>query len=208
MSIVRCPNGHYYDDKRFSTCPHCLYFGANIAANAHTETVGNNVLFNSYRFTEGDDDNEKTIAKNINILDSDDEKTIRFSDAADDDEKTIGFMNMVTKVNPVVGWLVCIDGPERGRDYRLHAERNFIGRSWKMDVIIVDDRSVSRKNHVSIVYDPRSGRFTIVNGEGTKTLLNGEPVTEPKGIKDGDKIGIGDSTYDFVAYCREDRQWI
>ena len=181
MSIVRCPNGHYYDDKRFSTCPHCLSFGANIT---NKETVGVSFahnLFQSNRFIE---DNEKTV------------------------EKTIGFMKMATKVNPVVGWLVCIDGPERGRDYRLHAERNFIGRTWKMDVNIVDDRSVSRENHASIVYDPHSGLFMIVNGEGIKTYLNGEPVTEPKIIKDGDKIGIGSSTYDFVAYCREDRQWI
>ena len=64
------------------------------------------------------------------------------------------------------------------------------------------------ENHASIVYDPHSGLFMIVNGEGIKTYLNGEPVTEPKIIKDGDKIGIGSSTYDFVAYCREDRQWI
>lgn len=203
MSIVRCPNGHYYDDKRFSTCPHCLYFGANIATNAHNGTPANGALFNNYGFAE---DDEKTIAKKSNISD-DDEKTVRFEDAAGDDEKTIGFMNMVTKANPVVGWLVCIDGPERGRDYRLHAERNFIGRTWKMDVNIVDDRSVSRENHASIIYDPHSSRFIIVNGEGIKTFLNGEPVMEPKIIKDGDKIGIGDSIYDFVAYCREDRQW-
>ena len=205
MSIVRCPNGHYYDYKRFSTCPHCLSFGANIT---NKETVGVSFahnLFQSNRFIE---DNEKTVAKNSNVLGGDDEKTVRFNDAADDNEKTIGFMKMATKVNPVVGWLVCIDGPERGRDYRLHAERNFIGRTWKMDVNIVDDRSVSRENHASIVYDPHSGLFMIVNGEGIKTYLNGEPVTEPKIIKDGDKIGIGSSTYDFVAYCREDRQWI
>ena len=23
MSVVRCPRGHFYDDQRFSQCPHC-----------------------------------------------------------------------------------------------------------------------------------------------------------------------------------------
>ena len=23
MSVVRCPKGHFYDDQRFSQCPHC-----------------------------------------------------------------------------------------------------------------------------------------------------------------------------------------
>ena len=23
MAVIRCPRGHYYDDQRFSRCPHC-----------------------------------------------------------------------------------------------------------------------------------------------------------------------------------------
>ncbi len=26
MSVVRCPKGHFYDDQRFSHCPHCGVF--------------------------------------------------------------------------------------------------------------------------------------------------------------------------------------
>ena len=23
MAVIRCPQGHYYDDEKFSHCPHC-----------------------------------------------------------------------------------------------------------------------------------------------------------------------------------------
>ena len=32
MAVVRCPNGHYYDDQKFSRCPHCGIF-ANMDLN-------------------------------------------------------------------------------------------------------------------------------------------------------------------------------
>ena len=35
--------------------------------------------------------------------------------------------------DPVVGWLVCTEGPDRGRDYRLRTAKNFIGRAPEMD---------------------------------------------------------------------------
>ena len=42
----------------------------------------------------------------------------------------------VSKVNPVVGWLVCLEGPDRGHDYPLRAGTNAIGRSPSMEVCI------------------------------------------------------------------------
>lgn len=199
MAITRCPNGHYYDDAKFSRCPHCSSFGA---AGAPDETVGIPSVGASGLFA-GDD--EKTVSK-FPASGADDEKTERFG--GDEFEKTIGIMKGALKTNPVVGWLVCIEGPEKGRDYRIHSGRNFIGRTWKMDINIVDDRSVSRDNHASVVFEPYSCEFMIVNGESVKTYLNGIPVTEPMHLAEGDKIGIGDSVYDFVAYCKGDRKWL
>ena len=37
-------------------------------------------------------------------------------------------------IDPAVGFLICIEGPDRGADYRLVAGRNFIGRLPSMDV--------------------------------------------------------------------------
>lgn len=199
MAITRCPNGHYYDDSKFTQCPHCTSFGAAATPDA---TSGGRTSGAS-AFSVPDD--EKTVSR-FPAGAADDEKTERFG--ADEYEKTIGIMKGALKTNPVVGWLVCVEGPERGRDYRIHAGRNFIGRTWKMDINIVDDRSVSRENHASVVYEPYSGEFMIVNGESIKTYLNGVPVTEPMRLAEGDKIGIGDSVYDFIAYCKGERKWL
>lgn len=196
MAITRCSNGHYYDDAKFPSCPHCSLFGANSCPDA---TQG--AAFRAPSF--GDD--EKTVFKERALV-AGDEKTERF--AGGDEEKTIGFMRSVLHADPVVGWLVCVDGAEKGRDYRLHAGRNFIGRTWKMDVNIVDDRSVSRENHASVVYEPNEAAFLIMNGDSVKTYLNGVPVTSPMPLAAGDKIGLGDSLYDFVPYCGRDRRWI
>jgi hypothetical protein len=196
MAIARCPNGHYYDDAKFSSCPHCSVFGANPRPDATQSAAFRVPSFG---------DEEKTVSKERPFV-LDDEKTERF--AGGDEEKTIGFMRSALRADPVVGWLVCVEGAEKGRDYRLHAGRNFIGRTWKMDVNIVDDRSISRENHASIVFEPNEAVFMIVNGESVKTYLNGVPVTSPMPLAAGDKVGLGDSLYDFVPYCGRDRRWI
>lgn len=196
MAITRCPNGHYYDDAIFSRCPHCSAFGANTRPDA-TQSA-------AYR-PQPFGDAEKTVSKERPFL-SDHEKTERFEGR--DDEKTIGFMKSVLHTDPVVGWLVCVEGAEKGRDYRLHSGRNFIGRTWKMDINIVDDRSISRENHASIVFEPNEAVFMIVNGESVKTYLNGVPVTSPMPLRAGDQIGLGDSVYDFVPYCGKEKRWL
>src|SRR5580700_1534258 len=46
------------------------------------------------------------------------------------------------KTEPVVGWLVCLEGPDRGKDYRLHNEKNYIGRAPVNDIVIESDNTV------------------------------------------------------------------
>ena len=41
--------------------------------------------------------------------------------------ETIGVMQRELGIDPVVGWLVCVEGADRGRDYRIRSERNTIG---------------------------------------------------------------------------------
>ena len=122
-------------------------------------------------------------------------------------EKTVGYFQGRINLDPVVGWIVCMKGPERGRDYRIHSGRNFVGRSFRMDISIVDDKAVSRENHCSIVYEPINSEFILVPGEGTNTYVNEQPLTEPKRLEDGDSIGIGDSAFSFIAFCAGERVW-
>lgn len=86
MAIIRCNNGHYYDDKKFAQCPHC---GVLPAMNGNTEQkpakkTGHFSFFGIKKkavpeTSAYEEDDDKTIAL------EDDDKTI----ALEDDDKTI-----------------------------------------------------------------------------------------------------------------------
>lgn len=120
----------------------------------------------------------------------------------------MSFMESAIKRDPIVGWLVCIEGPERGRDYRLRSEKNWIGRSMRMAVSIPDDKSIENENHALIVYDPKANEFSMVSGRSSQTYLNGTQLADCAALNDGDTIKLGKSVFHFIAYCKEDRRWV
>ena len=109
---------------------------------------------------------------------------------------------------PVVGWLVCLDGPDRGKDYRLHGEKNFVGRATHMDVVIESDPSVSREKHAIVVFEPKKSSFWLLPGEATGLVyLNGEIVNAPTGIKAGDILELGQTRLVLVPFCGDHYNW-
>lgn len=137
------------------------------------------------------------------------EATIRLSDIkTDDEDKTISYWHGEnTQQDYITGWLVCIDGPEKGRDYRLHYGFNRIGRSYQMDVCIEEDMQVTRDNHCSVVYDLKENEFSVSPSTGTLTYLNNQILMESKKINDGDRIRVGQSTLELVVFCKGGRKW-
>jgi len=122
------------------------------------------------------------------------------------EEKTLVYMP--TKINPVVGWLVCIDGFEKGKDYRLVDERNFIGSSDEMDVCISGDSSISKENHFSITYNSKQRIFVISPGSTNSIIyLNKRAIYETTMIESYNLIEIGDTKLIFIAYCGENFNW-
>ena len=110
--------------------------------------------------------------------------------------------------DPVVGWLICVKGPNRGRDYRLHSGSNFIGRSKSMDVCIENDQTISNRNHASVSYDERSKTFYIAKGEVRNLIyLNGKPVRSDADLVSYDRIEIGNTELLFVALCSDRFNW-
>lgn len=179
MAIIRCPNGHNYDAAIYAKCPICK--------------------------TEAKSDFSTFDEKTSRLPDEEDEPTHRLGSA--EDENTISAFAERLETDPIVGWLVCVEGPGRGRDYRLRAGRNFIGRSFRMGVSIVEDQQISNENHASIIYEPIESRFILLSGSGERTELNGEPVSGAADIREGDRISLGGSAFDLVAYCKGDKRW-
>jgi len=113
-----------------------------------------------------------------------------------------------TKRDPVVGWLVCIEGPDRGRDFRLHSEKNFIGRSPLMDVTIENDNTVSRERHAVIIFDPKKKSFWALPGEASGLVyLNGDMVNSPTPMKADDTLEVGQTKLVLVPFCGDRYSW-
>ena len=119
----------------------------------------------------------------------------------------IGTESVEGRPEPVVGWLVCIEGVSRGVDYRLHAGYNYIGREIG-DVHIHGDMQISRKNHAMIAYDSSERTYYVGPSAGRNLIkVNGKTVLNAAEIKSGDVISIGTTKLMFVALCGEAFGW-
>lgn len=186
--MKRCPAGHYFDPSLHSTCPYCGVPDLNITATQpfKIDTTGGE---------------EVTVAGGAPL-----KAAAAKADKAEG--VTVGYYHKAMGIDPVVGWLVCIEGVNRGRDYRLHSERNFIGRSEKMDVCIRGEETVSRENHAIITFNPRGNSFKLQPGDGRGLVyLNGEDVDMPTKLKSYDTIELGQSKFLFISMCGENFKW-
>ncbi len=108
-----------------------------------------------------------------------------------------------------VGWVVVIDGPGRGACFTLTNGVANIGRGEEQAICLdFGDCSISRSNHAAIAYDDEANRFFL--GQGGKSnivRLNGRPVLSTEDLAHGDRIRIGETSLQFVAFCGEDFSW-
>jgi len=124
-----------------------------------------------------------------------------------DDEFSVG----AETLRPVVGWLVCIQGVCKGKDFRLHSDRNYIGRSNggnKMDVDIPDSK-ITRGANIQIAYDPVSRGFyaAACTGVQQNSYYNGRLLMGDREMKAGDRLKLGATELIFVPLCGENFVW-
>ncbi|AMA73488.1 MULTISPECIES: FHA domain-containing protein [Aneurinibacillus] len=128
--------------------------------------------------------------------------------AMGEDEKTMPYLGEVEGIEPVTGWLVCIEGPQIGQDYRIMAEKNFIGRSEEMHIRIIGDNTISRRNHAVIVYDPKKRNFFLLPGDASGLAYhNNEAVYSPVELTAYDVIQLGRSKFIFIPLCGSHFEW-
>lgn len=111
--------------------------------------------------------------------------------------------------NPVVGWVVVINGPGKGSFRPLGYGMNTIGRGDGDRVSLgFGDEEISRHNHAVLTYDPRGRRFYIQHGDAVNlTYVNGQPVLQPVELKGTEEITLGQTSLRFVAFCGQDFDW-
>ncbi|MCC8082329.1 MAG: hypothetical protein LIO80_10060 [Lachnospiraceae bacterium] len=233
MNMRKCAKGHYYDGDVNATCPECAKemrggaaYGATEAASGGgfggigaTEPVSGGG-FDEVGATEpvspmsgGSGGMGDTLPPdppiggqgmntmfagggNNGVLDYPDDVTQPITP-----NQTEGF-------NPVVGWLVCTDGPDRGNDHRIRAGYNQIGRAEYMDICIRGDYNISREKHALIAYDDQEKTFFFGPSEGKNIVrLNDRMVMMPTEIHPYDILTVGSSKLIFVPLCGEHFDW-
>ena len=111
--------------------------------------------------------------------------------------------------DPVVGWLVIVEGPGKGRAVQLGYGSNSIGRreTDRVNLNFGDDQ-ISRGGHATVTYDPRGRKFYVQNGGGTNlTYLNDQPVLLPTELPALSHISIGNTVLRFVPLCGNAFDW-
>lgn len=227
MEIVRCSKGHFYDSEENATCPMCAAEAAR-----SKNPIGNNILEDGIIPTEyfGQTGNshavdntpsptmpvdpnsgkvqgyQPTVSAGFqdaqsNGMDAFPKTTPIFPASSDDNKKSVPF-------DPVVGWLVCIEGATKGNDYRIHSQNNYIGRSARMDISIPEDSHISAENSAIIAYDNEDRTFYFGPGSGRNIVrVNGKPALSVEKIEAYDVLTIGTTKLLFVPLCGDRFDW-
>lgn len=112
-------------------------------------------------------------------------------------------------IEPVVGWLVAIDGKLKGKDFSIKGASATIGRGESNKIRITEDNGVSREVNCTIRYDYRRMRYRIVpNTVITNPVrLNDEEIDVPQELRAYDRIEIGNTKFVFVPLCGQQFGW-
>lgn len=196
MDLKRCSVGHFYDSSKYDSCPHCRSEAA----------VGTNTTMSLTH-------EQKTMplsTKYESIVNASEEMKTQPLNHDNGEVKTVGLWDWGgdSEVAPVVGWLICTKGTNFGKDYRMTAELNYIGRELDNDICIAGDETISRRKHAIIVYEPKSRIYLVKPGDSKKMFyLNGTVVLAPTEIKKNDVLSIGNTDLLFMPLCSTEFSW-
>ena len=204
--IVRCANGHFYDSEKKKVCPYCQKINKE---KIEIQKWEQDIPHFQYQTQTINDEITQAmpVYREKNIISLKDERASTLGIKASDEQLTQAIYKGHLGTGYVTGWLVCIKGPSKGRDYRIMHGMNWIGRGMNMDILINGDTEIAYDRHCAVVYDGKGNQFFIVQGQGALTYVNDEIVEETRKLELGDVIKIGKSTFEFIPFCREGHVW-
>ncbi len=199
MSMQKCDKQlHIYNTAVYDSCPMC-----QPETDINTK---NNTAIDTGNHTRQIEDEGNTFAftQKLSGTNNNQEHTTIIS-FGDDEE--VSSDNL-----PVVGWLIVIDGPGKGKDFRLVQGENNVGRGSDNEVCmnlgIETDKSISREAHVTVVYDNKANEFFIERGSSRNLpMVNGKTIRRSQDLFHGDIIEVGQTKLMFVQLCGENFKW-
>lgn len=192
MAIVQCSRSHYYDNEKFSACPHCAEQKSGHGVSDDSATVA----------LEAEQVENYAMAY---LKQSAPTAHIRVP-TQNREEKTISIYEKNGVAGCIAGWLVSVRGEEYGKDFRLYAGFNRIGRARANDIVLTD-AGVSREEHCSVVYEQKKNVFYILPKAGCLTYVEDELLEQTKELLGGQVITLGETQLLFVPFCVGERKW-
>ena len=184
MDMKQCSAGHFYDAERYSSCPYCNKDYSSMNSEPHIVD------------RMADEDGNIGVTRPLGD----------FTFLPEADGVTLPLTE--PEPPPAPGWLVCVDGPDKGCSFEIHNENNYLGRSPSMDINIPNDKSISRDKPLVITYDNRLCKFFcgFLNGKSL-IRLNDMPLLNTVELNKGDILEIGQTKLMFVPFCGDGFAW-
>lgn len=203
MQQRECAFGHLYDADQYGSCPYCNSKSSEYVFGNEKEnrTVAPEMFRNQAASAAADD---AGVGKTVPGSD------FRQSQKQPEEGpgKTIGEFQKKYKFDPVVGWLICTEGPRKGKSYELRSRINTIGRDSTNDISFPSEDSISKKNHLRVAYIALKNNFRVMPGESTNIVyVNGEELLETRALEAYDVITMGGISLTFVPLCCEKFVW-
>lgn len=238
MNMQMCDNGHFYDADVHTECPACKRpveelpfpktgivtdFPATgsymekqtVQENEYPKTGPVNGTVGEFPKTAPVRGTPQELPKTAPVSGTSQEfpktEPIRSTSQAFPKTMPIGGGGQVSSFagrNPVLGWLVCVQGKKAGKDFRLTQEINYIGRATSNDVCLDFDETLSRDTTITITYVKQSRVFRL-NAEQSRNpvTVNGSPVVTELYLRDRDVISIGSTQLTLVCFCDASFTW-
>lgn len=204
--LARCKNGHFFDSGKYDECPHC-----NNNITPDVTIIADKKLLDSLN-EESDESLISTYAPETDskqVYEQTENVACQpVNITSDNDSMTMHYYQRALGAEPVVGWVVCVEGVHFGEDFKIKSGRNFIGRSGTMNICLSGDKAISRESHAILTYDPKGNVFMIQPGASSElSYLNGQVVLVPTQLNAGDRISLGETELMFVPFCSESFTW-
>jgi phage FluMu protein Com len=234
MKAIRCAScGKYYDEDKYSTCPHCKAdnTGVTLTSVPEHETHDDKKLKKhekKFKGIFGKKNKDIPISKpavheeiieempSENPVQENPYEHQTLSEAILNAnsterfvrEKTQGYYKLSSSIEPAVGWLTCIKGESTGETFKIKAGKNSIGSSLSSEISLAKENGIARDRHAQITFEPKKRQFFIQNGDSEGLIyVNNELVTTFAELKNYDIISLGETELIFIALCGEKFTW-
>lgn len=124
-----------------------------------------------------------------------DESQTRETEAAEYGDKTQYIQMVDERPKECVGWVVALNGPQKGQDFRLVSGKNVLGTAADSEIVLTDAYMSAR--HAVIRHE--DGTFVLVDLDSTNgTFVNDARISKEELI-DNDRVRVGKTDLKFKS---------